>query len=37
VVLALKALLPAVGIVSMNVEDFEKATYCNAMMIEGGR
>jgi 5-carboxymethyl-2-hydroxymuconate isomerase len=37
VVRALKELLPAVAIVSMNVADFEKATYCNAPMIEGGR
>jgi 5-carboxymethyl-2-hydroxymuconate isomerase len=34
VVRALKAVLPAVEIVSMNVQDFEKATYCNATMIE---
>ena len=37
VVRALKELLPAVDIVSTNVRDFEKATYCNATMIEGGR
>jgi len=34
VVRALKGLLPAVDIISMNVRDFEKATYCNATMIE---
>lgn len=37
VVRALKELLPTVDIVSMNVADFEKATYCNAPMLEGGR
>jgi 5-carboxymethyl-2-hydroxymuconate isomerase len=30
----LKELLPAVEIISMNIRDFEKATYCNATMIE---
>jgi 5-carboxymethyl-2-hydroxymuconate isomerase len=35
VVRALKELLPEVDIVSMNVRDFEKATYSNATMIEG--
>jgi 5-carboxymethyl-2-hydroxymuconate isomerase len=34
VVRALKALLPTVEIISMNIRDFEKATYCNATMIE---
>lgn len=34
VVRTLKALLPAVEIVSMNVREFEKATYCNAPMVE---
>jgi 5-carboxymethyl-2-hydroxymuconate isomerase len=34
VIRALKELLPAVDIVSMNVQDFEKATYCNATMID---
>ena len=33
VVRALKGLLPAVNIISMNIRDFEKATYCNATMI----
>ena len=33
VVRALKALLPAVEIISMSVRDFEKATYCNATMV----
>ena len=36
VVRALKELLPAVEIVSMNVREFEKATYCNAPMVEDG-
>lgn len=36
VVRTLKGLLPAVEIISMNVRDFEKATYCNATMIETG-
>lgn len=36
VVRALKGLLPAVEIISMNVRDFEKASYCNATMIEIG-
>jgi 5-carboxymethyl-2-hydroxymuconate isomerase len=34
VVRTLKELLPAVGIISMNIQEFEKATYCNATMIE---
>ena len=29
----LKAMLPDVAIISMNIRDFEKATYCNATMI----
>lgn len=33
VVRALKELLPAVEIISMNVREFEKATYCNATMV----
>jgi 5-carboxymethyl-2-hydroxymuconate isomerase len=33
---ALKGLLPAVEIISMNVRDFERATYCNAAMVETG-
>ena len=36
VVRALKALLPTVEIVSMNIRDFEKASYCNATMLEIG-
>ena len=32
VVRTLKELLPAVEIISMNIRDFEKATYCNAPM-----
>ena len=36
VVRTLKGLLPSVGIISMNVRDFEKATYCNAAMVESG-
>ena len=34
VVRALKGLLPTVEIVSMSVRDFERATYCNATMVE---
>jgi 5-carboxymethyl-2-hydroxymuconate isomerase len=34
VVRTLKELLPAVEIISMNIRDFEKATYCNAAMVE---
>lgn len=34
VIRALKELLPAVEIISMNIRDFDKATYCNAKMIE---
>jgi 5-carboxymethyl-2-hydroxymuconate isomerase len=34
VVRTIKALLPMVEIISMNVRDFEKATYCNAPMIQ---
>jgi len=36
VVRAIKTLLPMVEIISMNVQDFEKATYCNAPMIQLG-
>ena len=36
VVRALKAMLPAVDIISMNIRDFEKATYCNTTLIENG-
>ncbi len=34
IVRTLKALLPTVSIIAMNVRDFEKATYCNAPMID---
>ena len=34
VVRTLKRLLPTVHIISMNIRDFEKASYCNATMIE---
>ena len=33
VVRALRELLPAVEIISMNIRDFEKATYCNRDML----
>lgn len=33
VVLALKSLLPAVEILSMNVREFERATYRNALLV----
>jgi 5-carboxymethyl-2-hydroxymuconate isomerase len=36
VVRAIKTLLPTVEIIAMNVRDFEKATYCNAPMIQLG-
>ena len=36
VVRTLKELLPAVDIISMNIRDFEKASYCNAAMVESG-
>jgi 5-carboxymethyl-2-hydroxymuconate isomerase len=36
VVRALKAMLPGVEIISINIRDFEKATYCNATMIPPG-
>jgi len=36
VIRTLKELLPAVEIISMNIRDFEKATYCNAAMIGTG-
>lgn len=36
VVRTLKELLPAVDIISMNIRDFEKATYCNSAMVESG-
>ena len=34
IVSALKSLLPAVEIISMNIRDFEKATYCNRAVLE---
>jgi 5-carboxymethyl-2-hydroxymuconate isomerase len=34
VVRALKELLPTVAIVSTNARDFEKATYCNATLVD---
>ncbi|MEO6490808.1 MAG: 5-carboxymethyl-2-hydroxymuconate Delta-isomerase [Ferruginibacter sp.] len=33
IVSALKAIFPDVPIISMNVMDFEKATYCNRTMV----
>jgi 5-carboxymethyl-2-hydroxymuconate isomerase len=36
VVRTLKRLLPAVDLISMNIRDFEKATYSNLTMIEIG-
>ena len=36
VVHALKRLLPSVDLISMNIRDFEKATYCNLTMIDIG-
>lgn len=36
IIRTLKELLPSVEIISMNIRDFEKATYCNAAMIEIG-
>ena len=36
VVQALKRLLPSVEIISMNIRDFEKETYCNATMLTDG-
>jgi 5-carboxymethyl-2-hydroxymuconate isomerase len=34
VVRTLKRLLPEVDIISVNIREFEKATYCNASTIE---
>ena len=34
VVRTIKRMLPAVDIISMNIRDFEKATYCNASMVD---
>lgn len=36
VIRTLKELLPTVEIISMNIRDFEKATYCNTPMIPDG-
>jgi 5-carboxymethyl-2-hydroxymuconate isomerase len=36
VVRTLKAMLPAVDTISMNIGDFEKATYCNTTLIQNG-
>ena len=36
VIRAITELLPEVDIISMNIRDFEKATYCNAAMIQAG-
>ncbi len=33
IVTQLKHLFPAVSVISMNVSDFEKATYCNRTMV----
>ena len=33
IVSALKAMFPAVPIISINIRDFEKATYCNKSMV----
>lgn len=37
IVRTLKSLLPEVEIISMNVRDFEKATYCNCPMINDSK
>ena len=34
IVRALKSLLPAVEIISINVRDFERATYCNRPLVD---
>lgn len=34
IVRTLKAMLPSVVIIAMNVREFEKATYCNVPMIQ---
>ena len=36
VVRNLKEILPAVEVISMNIRDFEQATYCNAPMVQVG-
>ena len=33
IVAALKSMFPAVPIISINIRDFEKATYCNKSMV----
>ena len=33
IVRTLKELLPTVEVISMNIRDFERATYCNAEMV----
>ena len=33
IVAALKSMFPAVPIISINIRDFEKATYCNKPMV----
>ena len=33
IILELKKLFPAVPIISINIRDFEKATYCNKSMV----
>tara|TARA_R110002020_G_scaffold427958_2_gene637404 strand:- start:9156 stop:9509 length:354 start_codon:yes stop_codon:yes gene_type:complete len=35
IVSELKSMLPEVPIISINIRDFEKATYCNKSMVEG--
>ena len=34
IVSALKVMFPDVPIISMNIRDFEKATYCNKLMVK---
>jgi 5-carboxymethyl-2-hydroxymuconate isomerase len=33
IITALKSMLPEVPIISINISDFEKATYCNRSMV----
>jgi 5-carboxymethyl-2-hydroxymuconate isomerase len=33
IITALKEMFPAVPVISMNIKDFEKATYCNRTMV----
>jgi len=35
IVSELKSMLPEVPIISINIRDFEKASYCNKSMVEG--